>query len=335
MHDLSIADGLLQSGVDAGIFTHAVYSLSVGGSMVALQAFGLATPGTIFDLASLTKPIATATLLLQCVERGELHLGEPVGPFFGQETPIEIRHLATHTSGLPPTPDWPAAESQITREQLISHAAGTLPLHEPGTRHIYSDTGYILLGEIIARDAGESLDSLFRSRIAYPAAIEDLCFLPPAEWQPRIAPTTVSVPAGTVHDPCARGLGGVAGHAGLFGSAGAVLRCLEIIRQGGEPLLSRGSVARMSKSQIEPAVGAQSIGWFCVGNPLLPRGDLFSDSAFGHSGFTGTMVLIDPAYDVSLVLLTNRVINESEDRTRYLKLRRLFTNAVAGIVTGG
>jgi CubicO group peptidase (beta-lactamase class C family) len=338
MYDLTLANSILQSGVDSGICTHAVYGLSVRGSMVALRTFGLATTETVFDLASLTKPIATATLLLQCVERGELRLAELVGPYFAQDGTfphlgnIEIRHLATHTSGLPPTPDMPRSDNGLSREQLIDKVADTPPLHEPGTHHVYSDTGYILLGETITRAAGAPLDTVFRTRIADVAGIADLRFLPPLEWHPRIAPTTATVPVGMVHDPRARDLGGVAGHAGLFGTAGAVLRYLEIIRQGGKPLLSRGSVARMSKSQIDTAVGGQSIGWFCAGNPLLPSGDLFSDRAFGHSGFTGTMALIDPAYDVSLVLLTNRVINESEDRTRFLKLRRLFTNAIAGLL---
>jgi CubicO group peptidase (beta-lactamase class C family) len=121
----------------------------------------------------------------------------------------------------------------------------------------------------------------------------------------------------------------------LFGTAGDVLAYLEIIRKGGAPLLSRASTARMSTSQIESSIGAHSIGWFCAGNDFLPKGDLFSGRSFGHSGFTGAVALIDPEYDVSLVLLTNRVLCDPNDNRRFLKLRRLWTNAVAAAVTSG
>jgi CubicO group peptidase (beta-lactamase class C family) len=127
-------------------------------------------------------------------------------------------------------------------------------------------------------------------------------------------------------------MGGVAGHAGLFGTVGDVLAYAEAIRAGGAPILARASVARMAASQIEPAVGGQSYGWFCAGNDFLPSGDLFSDRAFGHSGFTGCALLIDPVFDLSLVLLTNRVVNEDEDGSRFLVLRRKWLNAVAAAV---
>jgi CubicO group peptidase (beta-lactamase class C family) len=132
-----------------------------------------------------------------------------------------------------------------------------------------------------------------------------------------------------VHDPRAHDLGGVAGHAGLFGTASDVLTFAEAIRAGEGAILSRASQQRMAASQIPPSVGFQSYGWFCAGNDYLPQGDLFSDLSYGHSGFTGTAILIDPAFDVSLVLLTNRVINQSEDGSRFLRLRRLWLNAVA------
>ena len=124
----------------------------------------------------------------------------------------------------------------------------------------------------------------------------------------------------------------MAGHAGLFGAAADLLAFAEAIRTGGAPLLSRASVARMSVSQIPESVGAQSFGWFCSGNDYLPSGDLFSDRSFEHSGFTGTALLIDPASDVSLVLLTNRVVNQTEDGSRFLRLRRFWLNTVAAAI---
>jgi CubicO group peptidase (beta-lactamase class C family) len=203
----------------------------------------------------------------------------------------------------------------------------------PGAGYAYSDTGYILLGEIIALVAGAPLESLFANRIAGPAGLKHTRFLPPQELRHRLAPTAARDIDGIVHDPRARDLDGVAGHAGLFGTASDVLAYLEIIRNGGAPLLSRASVGRMSTSQIETSIGAQSIGWFCAGNDYLPKGDLFSNRSFGHSGFTGTAALIDPEYDVSLVLLTNRVVNEDEDNRRFLTTRRLWTNSIAAAIS--
>ncbi|MGO8672212.1 MAG: serine hydrolase domain-containing protein [Capsulimonadaceae bacterium] len=328
------ADALLRSGLDE-VFTHAVYAVAVRGETVATAAFGDATLETVFDLASLTKPLSTAVLLLQSVERGEVHLGETIESIFADEdTPhldgIELRHLATHTAGLPAVPAWPAG---LERVHVIRTLLGIVPENPPGERHRYSDTGYMLLGEVLARTLGQPLDTLFQDRIASPMGLSTLRYCPPEAWQARIAPTSTGLPAGIVHDPRARDLGGVAGHAGLFGAAGDVLRMLEAIRTGGPPLLSPASVARMVVSQIPVSVGGNSIGWFCHGNDYLPAGDLFSNRAFGHTGFTGVLALIDPEYDASIVLLTNRVIHSSQDSTRYLKLRRLWINAVAAEVS--
>jgi len=203
----------------------------------------------------------------------------------------------------------------------------------PGVGYAYSDTGYIILAEIIALANGTPLETLFDTRIAEPAGLAHTSFLPPAERHKHLAPTSTTAGVGVVHDPRARDMGGVAGHAGLFGTVTDVLTYLEIIRKGGAPLLSRASAARMSTSQIENSVGAHSIGWFCAGNDYLPKGDLFSDRSFGHSGFTGAVALIDPEYDVSLVLLTNRVISADEDNRRFLSVRRRFTNGIAAAVT--
>jgi CubicO group peptidase (beta-lactamase class C family) len=339
--NLAVADRVLQAGADEGVYTHGVYRLAVRGETVAAQAFGAATPDTVFDLASLTKPLATATLLLQSVERAELHLRQTLEPLFGGEhgslshlATIDLRYLATHTSGLPPLPEWPEAVAGAGRIDLLRRALKTVRAHPPGGNYAYSDTGYILLAEILSQITATPLDTLFQTRIAEPAGLANLRFLPPPDVASRIAPTSTTAPPGVVHDPRARDLGGVAGHAGLFGTAGDVLQFLEIVRKGGGPLVSPASVAKMMQSQIETTLGGQSIGWFCHGNELLPSGDLFSDQSIGHSGFTGCMVLIDPAYDVSLVLLTNRVISGAQDASRYLTMRRCFTNAVAAVVSG-
>ncbi len=329
---LARADALLQAGVDDGLFTHAVYGLRQGGELAAQKAFGAATLTSVFDLASLTKPLATATLIMQGVEQGRLHLRQSVSRFFeGVYGPlphlsgVEVRHLLTHTSGLPPVPCWPVTGGQETRQELIRSVLTTPMLRPADIGYTYSDTGYILLGEVAAQVFGQPLEACFRDFVAGPLGLTTLGFCPSAL---NTVPTGPEA-AGVVHDPRGRDLSGVAGHAGLFGTAGDVLAIAEAVRTGGRPILSRASVARMRESQIPARVGAQSLGWFCAGNDYLPSGDLFSDLSFGHSGFTGTALLIDPASDVSLVLLTNRVINQTVDGSRFLRERRLWLNTVA------
>jgi len=332
---LARADAALASGITDGLYTHAVYALARGGGPAALRAFGAATTQTRFDLASLTKPVATAACLMQLVEAGRLHLRQPVHSFFEEEfgplphlSGVEVRHLLTHTSGLPPIPRWPAEGSHPPRRAMLQAVLTTPALRPAGAGYTYSDTGFILLGEIIARVADEPLESVFRARVAGPLGRTTLGYLPSNVQGGAIAPTGPE-PPGTVHDPRARDLGGVAGHAGLFGTAEDVLAFAEVVRTGGGPLLSPASTRRMAVSQIPAAVGAQSYGWFCAGNDYLPQGDLFSDQSFGHSGFTGTALLIDPAFDLSLVLLTNHVVNQDEDGSRFLRLRRLWLNVAA------
>ncbi len=330
---LTRGDELLEQGVGDGLFTYAVYGVMRGGERLALKAFGAASKDTVFDLASLTKTAVTATLIMQGVEDGRLHLKQSVARFFDAEfgplphlSGVEVRHLLTHTSGLPPIPCWPASAVDRTRRELIASVLTTPALRPAGAGYTYSDTGFILLGEIAARVWEQPLEVCFRERVAGPLGLPTLGFgpVPPV----NTAPTSAD-PAGTVHDPRARDLGGAAGHAGLFGTAGDLLAFAEAIRIGGGGILSQASVSRMRVSQIPTEIGAQSLGWFCPGNDYLPSGDLFSDRAFGHSGFTGTALLIDPALDLSLVLLTNRVVNQTEDGSRFLRLRRFWLNTVA------
>ncbi|MDQ2799545.1 MAG: beta-lactamase family protein [Armatimonadota bacterium] len=329
---LSRAEELLASGLTDKLYTHAVYALARGGMTIARKAFGEAVEDTIFDLASLTKPMATATCLLQLIEQGRLHLRQSVHQFFEDEfgplphlSSIEVRHLLTHTSGLPPIPRWPDSSAKPTRREMLQAVLTTPTRRGAGEGYTYSDAGFILLGEIVARVAGKPLETCFQEGIAAPLGRTGFGFLPK---KGAIAPTGPEAP-GIVHDPRAREMGGVAGHAGLFGSADDVLTFAEAIRTGGGPLLSRASVQHMEVSQIPVSVGAQSYGWFCAGNDYLPQGDLFSDRSFGHSGFTGTALLIDPEFDLSLILLTNRVVNQEEDGSRFLRLRRLWLNAIA------
>jgi CubicO group peptidase (beta-lactamase class C family) len=348
MTDLSLANEILQSGLSDGLYSAVAFAVAQKGEVLAQQAFGKlsfdknadeAQDDTVFDAASLTKPI-TATAILQLAERGLLHLKMPVlrffEPDFGQLpnlAGIEVHHLLTHTSGMPPIPQMPltVAKSDDERRELLRSVLSTPPLRPAGEGYTYSDTGYILLGEIVSVAAKQPLDTWAREHICEPLGMARTTFKPPSSQ--GIAVTEAGIPAGTVHDPRARALGGVAGHAGLFSTTGDLLRYAEAIRTGGAPILSNASQARMAASQIPASIGGQSYGWFCAGNDYLPNGDLFSDQSYGHSGFTGCALLIDPAYDLSLVLLSNRVLNAAEDGSRFLSLRRRWLNTLAGAIT--
>lgn len=349
MSDFETPDGVLQAGLESGLFSAAAYIVARRGEIKGRGAFGAlsfqegsapATAQTVFDVASLTKPVATATAILQLAERGKLHLLQSVSRFFEEEfgplpnlDSIEIRHLLTHMSGMPPIPQMSldVAKSESERRELVKSVLATEPLRPAGEGYTYSDTNYILLGEIVARVVGVSLADWFRDEIAAPLKMASSGFRP--ESTDRIAETETGIAPGIVHDPRARALAGLAGHAGLFSTVGDLLAYAEAIRIGGSPLLSRASQQRMALSQIPAEKGGQSYGWFCSGNGYLPNGDLFSNRSYGHSGFTGCVLLIDPEFEVSLVLLTNRVLNTSQDGSSFLQLRRRWLNTVAGVVT--
>jgi CubicO group peptidase (beta-lactamase class C family) len=345
-------EDLLRQGLADGLYPAATYLLLRHGQIAAHGALGLAqpdanppvacVPDTIFDMASLTKPV-TATLLLQCVEEGRLHLGQCVRDHLPEASeapvgPATLRQLATHTSGLP-------AWKPLYKSRAASAVADilTIPLEaEPGARYTYSDPGYILLGEILARATETPLARLAQERIFTPLGMERSGYRPDPGLRPHIAATAHcpwregKVLIGEVHDANAHSMNGVSGHAGLFSTApdmarfALALRHTQTAAQGSLPPLLGPLARRLAeRNQLEPAVGGHSIGWFTPPNGMLPRGDLLSERSFGHTGFTGTSLLFDPEYDLTLLLLTNRVYRPGEG-TGVLRLRRLFANCVAG-----
>jgi uncharacterized protein YbbC (DUF1343 family)/CubicO group peptidase (beta-lactamase class C family) len=295
------------------------------------------TPDTIFDLASLTKVFATTSAVMKLIEQGKLRLNDPVVrylPELGTEgatadkNQITLRHLLTHTAGFSPDPNdslipagWSGAEPllrQIYAEPL------TAP---PGARFVYSDTGFILLGEIVRRVSGLPLDELLAKEIFGPAGMRETRFVPPSTWTPRIAPTEeIDLPAGAkagsgrgrtlrgvVHDPRARQMGGVAGHAGLFSTADDLaLFCRMLLASGvapnGHRIFAAATVRLMTSPQQPPWVPSiRGLGWDIDSAYSAPRGDLFARGSFGMTGFTGTMVWIDPASETFVLFLSNSV----------------------------
>src|SRR6185295_4822504 len=250
--------------VEAAIARHelpgAVVLIGRGDEIVYHHAFGdralvpsreAMTEDTIFDLASLTKVVATTTSVMTLVERGRVRLSDPVTQFipeFGRygKSGITIRHLLTHTSGL--RPDLELEVEFNGTEEAIRRAIEEVPTAPPGERFIYSDINFFLLGDIVRRVSGERIDAYAKAHVFAPLGMNDTSFLPPEAWRPRIAPTErcrmlawpcvaddASVPflRGTVHDPTARRMDGLAGHAGLFSTAADLSRFCRMLLDGG------------------------------------------------------------------------------------------------------
>ncbi|WP_433219339.1 serine hydrolase domain-containing protein [Dactylosporangium sp. CS-047395] len=263
-----------------------------------------ARPDTIYDLVSLTK-MFTAVLALRLVERGRLDLDAPAArylPFFDTKPGITVRMLFTHTSGL--SKDTPL--SGTTPEERLASVLRQPPVAAPGTGFLYADQNFIALGAIVTGLTGDSLDTLVRRDIAAPLGMPDTGYLPPPTLLPRIAATEHGL-RGTVHDPAAAGLGGAAGHAGIFSTAADLAQFARALLDGGGPLLRPSTVDQLrtdNNARFGPAA-AHGLGFDIDQSWYMGR--LAGHGAFGHTGFTGTSLLVDPHRKLILVLLTNRV----------------------------
>lgn len=272
---------------------------------------------TIFDAASLTKVVATTTAVMQLWEQGKIRLGDRVTDYLPKfqngKSDITVRDLLTHYSGLRPDVD---LEPRWSGEQTgIELALKDKPVTTPGRRFIYSDINFILLAEIVRAVSGQRIDAYTKEHVFEPLDMDDTGFLPPASKRNRIAPTEVVDGApllGVVHDPTTRYMGGVAGHAGLFTTAKDLSHFAEMILGGGmyrgKRILQPGTVAKM----IAPASpGAKpdlrALGWDVDSRFSSNRGELFPLGSFGHTGFTGTSLWIDPHSKSYVILLTNSV----------------------------
>ena len=308
-----------------------------------------ATPETIYDLASLTKVVVTTPLILQGVAEGRLRLHDAVAAHLPDASGSEItlRHLLSHTSGLPA---WIPFYLEVSGyDAVVARAARTLPTAPPGARSTYSDLGFILLGEVARRALGAPLDVSAAARIFDPLGMRDTSYHPGPHLRDRIAPTedgTATEQAmtgeagrrhtwrrcliwGEVHDSNAHAMGGVSGHAGVFGTADDLMAYARMWLAGGRA--PQGAV--LSAELVREATTGQGpdrtrgLGWALTG-PQGWWGDPLAASAFGHTGFTGTSLVIDPDHDLAIVLLTN-AIHLGRDRTEILALRPQLAAAVA------
>jgi uncharacterized protein YbbC (DUF1343 family)/CubicO group peptidase (beta-lactamase class C family) len=300
------------------------------------QAFGMReveparlpmTETTVFDLASLTKPIATATSVMILAERGLVGLDDPVArhvPDLARagKRAVTPRQLLTHVSGLPA--ETPLDDYEHGRATAWRRIAGTKPVAPPGKKLVYSDIGFLILQEMIERVTGQSLDAFCAEEIFRPLGMIDTGFLPSAALKERAAPSApgdAGVEAGTVHDPRAQRLGGVAGHAGLFSTARDLSRYAQAILGegdlGGARILSKESVRAMIAPHDVPS-GIRALGWDVQTRFSSHRGDTLSRRAVGHGGYTGTALWIDPEKDLFVLFLSNRLHPDAKGQVNLL-----------------
>ena len=310
----AVADGNIPGGVLlVGHNGHVVYR-RVFGSRSLEPAREPMTLDTIFDLASLTKCVATTTSIMKLIEQGRIRLNDPVAaylPEFAQngKQDITVRELLTHYSGLGPDLDLQAPWSG--RDIAFAMAMAEKPINPPGSQFVYSDINFEVLGFIVEKVSGEPLNVFAEKSVFTPLGMGHTRFLPPEEWHSRIAPTEYdeqhSMLRGTVHDPTARRMGGVAGHAGLFSTADD----LALFAQGllnGFNVLSAASIEKMSTPQTPAnAPSIRGFGWDIDSPFASNRGELLPVGSFGHTGFTGTSLWIDPTTNTYIILLTNAV----------------------------
>ncbi len=326
----SRAFAVIREAIEQRAFPAATLAVTHRGSLIALRGFGRFTyeddapvvqPDTIFDLASVTKVVATTAVAMLLHERGQLPLDIPLGHFLPDFVARAPRHqqatregltllmLLAHSSGLPAYEK--LFEVAGSRDELVRAALTTRLVAAPGARAEYSDVGFTLLGEVLARQAGLALDLFARQEIFTPLGMAHTRFCPPAEWKPRIPPTEDDrtfrkrIIQGEVNDENASVMGGVAGHAGVFAPAIDIARFAECMLRGGAPILKPETVQLFTRRVESPADSSRALGWDTP-SPPASSGTHFSAVSFGHLGFTGTSLWIDPTRQLSVTLLTNR-----------------------------
>src|SRR6266849_6527197 len=302
-------------------------------------------PNTMYDIASLTKVVATTTLVAKLAEgdfavpldldaKIELYLPEWAGgPNAEWRHRVTVRHVLTHTSGLPPFKEY-WRKSKNKQDTLTKIFAEPLE-YEPGTKEVYSDLGIILMAEIIERLTGRKLDDLANSYIFSPLAMKDTMYRPPKKIWPTIAPTEIDnnlrhrLVQGEVHDENAFAIGGVSGHAGVFSTAPDLAAFCQMLLNGGvyahERILRRATIAQFTTPQ-QLSGGTRTLGW-AVPTEGGSSGHYFSAHSFGHTGFTGTSIWIDPDRQLFVVLLTNRV-HPTRENIKIQQVRPALHDAV-------
>lgn len=336
---------MLAEAIERRAFPGASIAITHSGTVVALKAFGRfmyeqdsapVTTETIFDLASVSKVVATTSMAMVLYERGLLDLEAPVAgilPEFAVEDArrgeITLRMLLAHSSGLP------AYERLFlrakTREELIGEALRVPVKADPGTHAEYSDIGFIILGLVLERIAEESLDRFCQREVFGPIGMLQTTFNPPASWKSRIPPTADDqtfrkrVIQGEVQDENASVMGGVAAHAGVFSTASDIANFAHAMLRGGAPLVRSETLALFTRREPSPAGTSRALGWDTPSAPS--QSGNFSHASYGHLGYTGTSLWIDPERQLSVTLLTNRTWPDCSNHAIKM-VRPVFHDAV-------
>ena len=340
---LSVIDSIVQEAIRDGQIPGAVVLVGHDGQVIYRKAFGersleprreAMTVDTIFDLASLTKVVATTTAVMQLVQKGQIRVNEPVAkyiPEFGEngKEEITVRELLTHFSGLPQ--DLDLSQPWEGRETGLRMAYAAKPIYAPGSRFLYSDVNFIVLGALVERVSGMPLQEYCEKNIFAPLKMTHTRFLPPASWLPKIAPTQYDehdkMLRGVVHDPTVRRMGGVAGQAGVFSTADDLVKFAQALL-GGSTILSPLTVEKMTTPQQPPTSDVlRGFGWDIDSPYSSNRGDLLPVGSFGHTGFTGTSLWIDPTTRTYIIVLTNAV--HPRGKGSAVALRSKIATAVA------
>jgi uncharacterized protein YbbC (DUF1343 family)/CubicO group peptidase (beta-lactamase class C family) len=341
--NLAVLDSIVLDAIHDQETPGAVLLVGHNGQVVYRKAFGNRaleprrepmTVDTIFDIASLTKVVATTTAVMQLVQKGEVRVNDPVAKYIPEfaengKGDITVRNLLTHFSGLREDvdldPPWQG------RDAGFRLAFAEKPVYPPGSRFLYSDTNFITLGALVERVTGSTFDQYCARKIFAPLQMSHTRFLPPAAWRPKIAPTEYDEPGkmlrGVVHDPRARRMSGVAGHAGLFSTADDLSKFARALLNGSS-ILAGEMVEKMTTPQQPPTAQIlRGFGWDIDSPFSSNRGDLLPVGSFGHTGFTGTSMWIDPTTQTYIILLTNAV--HPRGKGSAIALRSKVATAVA------
>jgi uncharacterized protein YbbC (DUF1343 family)/CubicO group peptidase (beta-lactamase class C family) len=341
-------DRIITEAIAAKKFPGAVVIIGHRGRIVFHKAYGnrsllpqteAMSEDTVFDVASLTKVLATAPAVMQLYQQGRFQLNDPAAKYLPQfaingKEDITIRQLLTHYSGLPP--DLSLEDPWMGKDEGLRRAFASIPVTAPGVQFRYSDINFIVLGALVENISGLTLDEYEAKYIAGPLGLKSTRFLPPESWRDRIAPTQYDhgvMLRGLVHDPTARRMGGVAGHAGLFSTAADVAIYAQNLLDRLAGRASRFPLDRLVLEKMtapgQPATGTalRALVWDIDSSFSSNRGELFPVGSFGHTGFTGTSVWIDPADDAYVVMMSNAVYPNGP--TGITAVRAAVANAAA------
>ncbi len=345
--DFASVDALVRQDVTNESITGAVLLVGHNGKIVHQKAFGLRavsprpetmTLDTVFDLASLTKVVATTPSVMRMIELGQVRLNDSVSRYLPEfaangKQSVTVRELLTHYSGL--RPDLDANPPWQGQEEAFRHANAEKLQNPPGAQFVYSDINFIVLGELVQSLSGMGLEKYADAHIYQPLGMKHTTYLPPASWVPKIA-ATLSVDnrrvlRGIVHDPTAERMGGVAGHAGLFSTAGDLALYAQALIDR-KKILTPDIIEKMTTPQ-QPvnATEVRGLGWDIDSWLSSNRGDLLPIGSFGHTGFTGTSLWIDPYTNTYIILLTNSV-RPRPAAVPVVSLRSRVANAVASVL---